>query len=184
MKNADPSHSPGDALDEHTLHMATQKDDFAWRLIARRVHRRVVMILGRSSQDAADVTQIACENIMRALRSNMFRVQEHGSAEAWVVKIASNASIDQLRRDKRTAMHFSPDDDVVDVAEESQPSLDEKMTLDEALDTLSNAHRVVIVLYIVDKLTYKEIAEQLGIPENTVKSRVSRAVAKLRMSRS
>jgi RNA polymerase sigma factor (sigma-70 family) len=49
-----------------------------------------------------------------------------------------------------------------------------------ALDTLSDAHREVIVLYYYQSLPLQAIAEALGIPIGTVKSRLSNGVARLR----
>ena len=185
MPKSDPPELQGDEIDDHTLEMAAHNDEFAWRRIVRRVHRRVVVLLGQASQNAEDVTQTVCMNIMHALKAHKFRKLDEGGAQAWVIKIATNAAIDQARRDKRTAMvasSLSPDDEISELVEQPQRELDKLMSIDEALFSLSNAHRVALVLYYVDRLTYKEIAERLDVPENTVKSRVNRALAKLRAS--
>ncbi|HUV04881.1 MAG TPA: RNA polymerase sigma factor, partial [Armatimonadota bacterium] len=44
-----------------------------------------------------------------------------------------------------------------------------------ALDTLSDEHRAVVVLHHIEGMDLKDIAQELGIPEGTVKSRLARA---------
>ena len=58
--------------------------------------------------------------------------------------------------------------------------LDRRLDLEAALNKLSEGHRMVLVLSIWGGLKYEEIAEVMGIPEGTVKSRVFHALRKLR----
>jgi RNA polymerase sigma-70 factor (ECF subfamily) len=56
----------------------------------------------------------------------------------------------------------------------------DRQALKDALSTLSEDHREVVLLHEVEGLTYQEAAEVLGVPEGTVKSRLHHAFLNLR----
>ena len=88
--------------------------------------------------------------------------------------MATNACLDEMRRKNRRPIPFSePPENPVDPQVADHVS--DRLYIDQALDQLEETFRVIIVLRDVAELDYSEIAETLGIPLGTVRSRLSRA---------
>ncbi len=128
--------------------------------------------------DAADATQEALIAIARGIG----RFDGTSSFTTWAYRVATNASLDELRRKGRRPI---PDDDAVAVhdrrATGPNPFADIDATTDlgRALAKLPVEFRAPLVLRDVSGLDYREIAEILQIPGGTVRSRIARARAAL-----
>ncbi len=100
-----------------------------------------------------------------------------GNAGGWVMTIARNAAIDQHRRRPPVAAELTAepvdDDDAFD-------ALVTGLLVREALEALTPAHREVLELAYDRELTQTGIAERLGLPLGTVKSRTYHALRELR----
>ena len=146
-----------------------------------RVHAVCRRITGHDA-DAADAAQDAMIAIVR----NLDRFDGRSSFGTWAYRIATNASLDELRRRKRRPVPTSSDDDEHSYREPADPDSGERveaigdhLALDAALRTLSDEFRLPVVLRDVADLDYAEIAEVLDIPPGTVKSRIARGRAAL-----
>jgi len=133
-----------------------------------------------SASEADDACQEALIKIVRSLP----RFDGRSTFGTWAYRIATNASLDELRRRKRRPSLHAVDDaaltDVVDdAASRGIGRIDDQLAIDDALGTLSDDFRVVIVLRDVVDLDYQEIANVLDVPLGTVKSRIARARAQL-----
>jgi RNA polymerase sigma-70 factor (ECF subfamily) len=136
---------------------------------------------------AADAAQEAFISAHRGL--SRFR---GGSFRAWLMRIVTNACYDELRRRKRRPQ--SPlealygDESMPSSSRDSQPESPEqhveRQELDQLLqggiDLLPDDQRLVLVLSDVQDFNYQEVADILGVPKGTVKSRLHRARARLR----
>jgi RNA polymerase sigma-70 factor (ECF subfamily) len=136
---------------------------------------------------AADATQEAFISAYKAL--NRFR---GGSFKSWLMRIVTNACYDELRRRKRRPQ--SSLDQIVETYESSPllvsegdlgPEANRQWTevveaIGRCLDELPDEQRVATVLRDVEGYDYGEIAEIMASSLGTVKSRLSRARAKLR----
>lgn len=110
-----------------------------------------------------------------------------GSFEGWMRRIMVNASIDAIRKKKRTA--FSTDEEFLfennSLYEEDDP-LEEmliKLKAEEALKAVQNlspAYQTVFNLYVIENYSHAEIAEILDISEGTSKSNLAKAKQNLR----
>lgn len=130
--------------------------------------------------DAADAAQEALIAIVRGLP----RFDGRSKFSTWAHRIAHNACIDELRRRGRR-----PDPGLPEHEERprgDRPALDEtvadRLTTDEALQALPEDFRAAVVLRDQLGLDYAEIAEVLGIPPGTVRSRIARGRAALARS--
>ena len=96
--------------------------------------------------------------------------------EAWFTRILVNGCRDRLRQRRR------PSSVVVEPASLGDPfaASVERAALRDALLTLTPEHRAVIALHYLEGLTVERIAEQLGMPAGTVKSRLHYGLAELR----
>jgi RNA polymerase sigma-70 factor (ECF subfamily) len=132
--------------------------------------------------DAAD----AAQETMIAIVRSISRFDGRSAFGTWVHRIATNASLDELRRRRRRPLvaiaddGWSPTDDVADhSAERRIDAVGERELLDAALAALPEDFRVPVVLRDVADLDYAEIAAVLGVPIGTVKSRIARGRAAL-----
>jgi RNA polymerase sigma-70 factor (ECF subfamily) len=103
-----------------------------------------------------------------------------------VYRIATNASLDELRRRRRRPIAGlgTRDGDVPhEVADPDAgvriESLGDRLAIDVALAALTEEFRIAVVLRDVGDLDYAEIAEVLGVPVGTVKSRIARGRAQM-----
>jgi RNA polymerase sigma-70 factor (ECF subfamily) len=126
---------------------------------------------------AEDMTQEVFLRIWRNARS--FDPQR-GSAEAWIATIARNASRDALRRRATVAVDESSEraDPTADPPAEVSDA-QESLLLQSAVASLAPPLREVIELAYWQGLSQTEIAERLGDPLGTVKTRTRRALALL-----
>lgn len=133
--------------------------------------------------DAADLTQEAFLNAWRGLA----KFGGQSSFSTWLYRLAANACIDFLRREKRrgalsmTLEDGEDEDHQADLPDERwspERELERKNiheALQEGLASLSPEHRQVLLLRETEGLSYQEIAQALGLEEGTVKSRIARA---------
>jgi RNA polymerase sigma-70 factor (ECF subfamily) len=171
-------------LDDAALVSAAQGGDrFALDQLLRRHYDRIHAVCRRiagSTRDADDASQEALIKIVR----NLPRFDGRSSFGTWAYRIATNASLDELRRrQRRPALHAVGEQDRADTvdpkASRYADSLPDRLLLDDALDRLPDDLRVAVVLRDVADLDYAEIAATLDIPVGTVKSRISRGRAAL-----
>ena len=158
------------------------------RLVLRyqdRLYNTLVNVLG-SADDARDVSQDAFVHAFTKLAS--FR--GHSAFYSWLFRIAMNSAVSQKRKTRRVTVSVEaareqagvePSDDHPD----SQPShaleTSERQTaVRAALAELSEEYRTVLVLKEIEGLKYEEIAEIVGCPIGTVRSRIHRARCELR----
>ena len=147
-----------------------------------RVHAVCRRITGHDA-DAADAAQDA----MIAMVRNLDRFDGRSSFGTWAYRIATNASLDELRRRKRRAIPISGDDGGDHHHEETADpgsglridAIGDHLAIDAALRQLSDDYRLPVVLRDVADLDYAEIAAVLDIPVGTVKSRIARGRAAL-----
>lgn len=132
--------------------------------------------LTRSDADAEDVVQEAC---LRAL--NSFGGFQHGrDARPWLLKIVRNTCYTWLRQNRAHEFMASTDDMLQEppASDESPEALllqnADSQALRRALDDVQLEYREALVLRELEGLSYKEIAELLGVPIGTVMSRLSR----------
>src|SRR5881397_4215363 len=141
--------------------------------------------IGRE-EDARDVCQ---ETFLRAYRSlKGFRGQAKFSS--WLYRIALNLCRDWLRRERRTPIVQPPEDiDLMDLAAAAEPSesiedlvarKDLSRLVERAMAKLPEEQRTAIILKEYHGLTFQEIAELVGCPLSTVKTRLYQGLIVLR----
>ena len=159
-------------------------------LVVRYQNRLHAMVTGmiRNPEDAKDIVQMAFVKAYQSLKS--FRIDS--SFYTWLYRIAMNLAIDHCRKNKRRrttsfeeAVASRDEDGTLHEqhTDDSPSRLVQRKQLNEriysALDELSDEGREIILLREVEGLSYKEIAESMGIPEGTVMSRLFYARKKL-----
>ena len=175
-------------LADHELVTAAQGGDRgALDQLLRRHYDRVHAVCRRITGHEADAADAAQEAMIAIVR-NLARFDGRSSFGTWTYRIATNASLDELRRRKRRAVPTSNDDTAEHhhAGETADPdsgqridAIGDHMALDAALRLLSDEYRLPVVLRDVADLDYAEIAAVLDIPVGTVKSRIARGRAAL-----
>jgi RNA polymerase sigma-70 factor (ECF subfamily) len=128
--------------------------------------------LAGNPADAADATQEALIAIVRGLP----RFDRRAAPRTWMYRVATNASLDELRRRGRRP-RLGIDEALAERPDPAPPvdrSVTDRLTLDDALARLPEEFRVAVVLRDVQGMDYAQIAEVLQIPVGTVRSRIAR----------
>lgn len=154
----------------------------------KRIYNLTYRMTGNHS-DAQDVTQEAFFKAWRGLPN----FKEESSFSTWLYRLASNASIDHLRKEKRReesslTQTFEDSDqgselEIPDDGHHPEQVLVEKElrdTIHLGLEQLPDHHRQVLLMREVDGLSYQEIATTLELDLGTVKSRIARGRGTLR----
>jgi RNA polymerase sigma-70 factor (ECF subfamily) len=164
---------PDDAL----VSAARDGDRGALDALLRRHYDRLYAVCRRmagNDADAADATQEALMAIVRGLA----RFDGRARFSTWSYRIATNACLDELRRRQRHPVAELPDGDTASAgAGAFESDLSSRLDLDAALATLPLDFRAAVVLRDLCQLDYAEIAEVLGVPPGTVRSRIARGRA-------
>ena len=165
-------HVPG----QHVPGQAGDDAEFRDYVTARgRALLRAAYLLTGNLADAEDLLQAALAKTYLAWD----RIEDRGALDGYVRRAMVNTHISWWRR--RRVQEFPtdelPDQPVDDHAGDS----DLTETLRAAIDRLPQRMRTAVVLRYYEDMTEAEVAERLGVSLGTVKSTVSRAVAKLRI---
>ncbi len=141
----------------------------------------------RNSEEVEDITQEVFVKVWR----NLKKFKSKYKFKAWIFTIAKNTCLDWLKK-KRTIPFSALDNkyenfsfagsiqDPAPLPDEIMERTDISQLLTAALDKLSPRYRLVLFLYYNDHFNFREIAELLGKPLNTVKSWHRRALILLR----
>lgn len=141
---------------------------------------RVARALTRSSVEADDLTQ---ETFLKAIRSwTSFELRD-GGIRPWLMTILNRTHLNRIRQTKRQSAYIDHAD-VDDVAAMPTVTNGSDGPIDwnqfdgqliAALSELPENLRTTLVLWAMQDLSYKEIAETMGVPMGTVMSRLHRA---------
>lgn len=174
-------------MDELLLRRAQQGDAEAFEQLLTPLEKMIWRVCWHYTGDreaASDCGQDAMVRIWRNLGS----YRGECAFETWVYRVAANCCMDYLRKKKRDRSEsieplkeqgFDPADPKAGT-EEKVVVADERQRLREAIARLPEDQREALVLTQLEGVPYETAAEQLGVSEGTVKSRVNRAKAKLK----
>ena len=157
--------------DEELLRGVSQRDEQAFRTLYRRhtaaMYAVALRLLGRSRADAEDAVQ---EAWLRALRG-LHAFRRESALSTWLVGIAIRCALEMGRRRSVGAANPSAHAEDMQAVSPFPPPID----LENAIATLADGYRHVLILHDIYGYTHAEISELLGINEGTSKSQLSRA---------
>lgn len=158
----------------------------AFAALVRKYQRPLFTFLVRlvgNQQYAEDLFQDTFVRVLRALPN----YQEDGRFSGWLFGIANNLAVDLLRHRRVHHSYFQDDEAAVTMAIDYHRATDAEVEsaelaklLEVALQQLPEKQRRVFLLRQHAEMSFKEIAEKLGEPLNTVLSHMHYAVTKLR----
>jgi RNA polymerase sigma-70 factor (ECF subfamily) len=176
----------GEVADEELVRRVQRGDKKAFDLLVLKYQNRIVQLINRYVRDAHEAQDIAQETFIKAYRA-MASFRGDSAFYTWIYRIAINTAKNHLAARSRRPT----DDEIeVEVAEqfEGENSLRDQetpegillseelgQTIQLALEELPGELRTAITLREMDGLSYDEIAEVMGCPVGTVRSRIFRA---------
>ena len=172
------------ASDEAIVARVVAGDTAAFELLMRRHNQRVfraTRAVLRNDDEAEDAMQAAYLAAFTHLKDFAGR----SAFSTWLTRIAIHEAFAKLRKSKRTA---SLDDETLEEEEmahdrspeEAASDVELRGLLEEAVDSLPLAFRTVFVMRAVEDMSAVDVAGALGIPEETVRTRLHRARGLLR----
>lgn len=154
----------------------------AFELLFKQYHskaKQTAYLITRRKELAEDAVQEAFIQCYRQLGSLRNRELFH----VWFYRLLLRVSIRLMKKEKKKGLVFSNDIELLpDQKENAYEAVNYKeiyQKLYEALETLPDSHRAVIILHYFNELSIKEISDVLSCRQGTVKSRLHNARKKL-----
>jgi RNA polymerase sigma-70 factor (ECF subfamily) len=179
-----PSEAPGEI--EALIQRCLQGDQLAWDAIVRQYRRKVFNVaykfVGRH-EEAEDLTQDVFLKIFKSLGT----FDRRANFQTWLISVSRNLCIDHyrsIRQERQAIDHHTDPNELSPATPEPGPMAtleqqDRVILLRDALAALPETLRKAVLMRDIQELTYQEIADQLGLPEGTVKSRINRGRTEL-----
>jgi RNA polymerase sigma-70 factor, ECF subfamily len=163
----------------------------AFDLLVRKYRERLYGIIYNLTSNREDAADLAQETFIKAFHS-IGRFKRHSSVFTWLYRIAVNATLSHLRRNRMRrffSLEKMVEEDrntellqqlVVTASNGKEAAIKElQEKLNEALQKLSFKHRTVITLFEIDQLSHQEIADIMECSVGTVRSRLHYAKQQL-----
>src|SRR5690348_8142847 len=151
------------------------------RALFARHQLRVYRFALRIVRDAALAEDVVSETFLDAWQ-HAGRYEGRASVSSWLIGIARHRALDAARRRPTEPLDCAAAQNAVDPARDPEAELGRRDTgtvIRKALAALSREHAEIIDLVYYQEKSIREIAEILGIPENTVKTRMFHARKRL-----
>jgi RNA polymerase sigma-70 factor (ECF subfamily) len=177
------------STDEELIALSLRGDADSFNELVLRWERPIYALAYRTIGRDEDARDICQETFLRAFRSlPTFRGQAKFSS--WLYRIALNLCRDWIRRERRTAFVQLPEGaEIAELAAQVEPveSIEDLVArrdlarvIERAMARLSDDQRTAIVLKEYHGLTFQEIADVVGCPLSTVKTRLYQGLSVLR----
>ena len=169
------------ATPDSLIEQCLSGDQAAWETIVRQHWRKVFNVAYKfvgKHDEAEDLTQDIFLKIFRALST----FDRRANFQTWIISISRNLCIDHYRSVRKERQTIAREVDTGDLQPASSDRgpyhaaehQDLRGLLRQALQALPTTLRTAVVLRDLQELSYQEIADRLGLPEGTVKSRINR----------
>ncbi len=162
------------AKDEDLINGCLQRDSAAQKQLYDRFAPKMYSICYRYVRNSMEAEDILVTAFMKVF-DKIEQFKSEGSFEGWIRRIVVNEALTQLRKNR--TMYLETDIEQAD-REPDYDQLSDHLEAEDLLNMIQElpaGYRVVFNMYAIDGYSHKEIAEQLGISENTSKSQLSRA---------
>ena len=176
------SNTQASVMDDNTLVIECVKcNPKAQRLLFDKFAPKMLTVCLRYANDSADAEDVLQEGFVKVF-SKLTDFKMEGSLEGWIRRIMVNTSLDAIRKNKKYLTDAKLED--VEYKIISSESTSDQLQADDLMkmvQALPEGYKVVFNLFAIEGYSHKEIADLLGVSENTSKSQYSRARAHLRM---
>ena len=166
--------------DEEAVARVQKGDADAFGTLVERYEAKLLRY-GRKFLSAHEDIQDIVQDVFISAYQNIQSFDLKQRFSPWIYRIAHNAFVNEYRKRKRSPIVFVDFDTLISHptyvdpkhAEAEQEEI--KQMIDKSLEGISEKYREVLILYYVEDLSYKEIAEILQVPTGTVGIRIKRA---------
>ncbi|MCU0383562.1 MAG: sigma-70 family RNA polymerase sigma factor [Cyclobacteriaceae bacterium] len=188
MEELDESRFSSKALEDFQLiDRAVAGDEAAYAKLLQRYKRPVYHMILKMVRNIDDAEDLTIESFAKAFRS-LHRFKKDYTFSTWLFRIATNNTIDQIRKKKLNTLSidnsFTDDDGnsiSIDVEDENNNPQEETIKAQKAelllifVDKLPAKYQQLVRLRYYEELSYEEIAERIQAPLGTVKAQLHRA---------
>ncbi|MCC6457821.1 MAG: sigma-70 family RNA polymerase sigma factor [Caldilineaceae bacterium] len=163
--------------DEVLLQLVAQRNLAAYELLYRRHAQVMFNLIARIVHDPAAAEDLL-QDVFWQIWENAHQYRGSGAALAWMMRVARNRSLDQLRRQGARPPTVSADaEEVENIAdgttiEETVEMQMRRAQVQRALDSIPEDQRRCLELAYFEGLSQREIAEQTNLAVGTIKSRI------------
>ncbi len=167
--------------EERWLRKALDGDNTATEWIYRRHVRYLSALCSRYITEDEDIKDVLQESFIKIFTSlDSFKYRGEGALKAWMAKITLNETLKFVRNNSRLPID-SIDDKDTNIADGDSMETEDIPTdvLHQFIRELPDGYRTVFNLYVIDDKSHKEIAQLLGIKENTSASQLHKAKSML-----
>lgn len=167
--------------EERWLRKALDGDNTATEWIYRKHVRYLSALCSRYITEDEDIKDVLQESFIKIFTSlDSFKYRGEGALKAWMAKITLNETLKFVRNNSRLPID-SIDDKDTNIADGDSMETEDIPTdvLHQFIRGLPDGYRTVFNLYVIDDKSHKEIAQLLGIKENTSASQLHKAKSML-----
>ena len=167
--------------EERWLRKALDGDNTATEWIYRKHVRYLSALCSRYITEDEDIKDVLQESFIKIFTSlDSFKYRGEGALKAWMTKITLNETLKFVRNNSRLPID-STDDKDMNIADGDSMETEDIPTdvLHQFIRELPDGYRTVFNLYVIDDKGHKEIAQLLGIKENTSASQLHKAKSML-----
>ncbi|WAJ25659.1 RNA polymerase sigma factor [Lacrimispora xylanolytica] len=152
--------------------MKQKMEDEAERMLIDNYDKyyRLAYSYVKNEQDALDIVQESAYRVIRDLD----KLKERKYLSTWIYRIVINTAIDTLRKKKRETVSYED----IEIVHEDQYKEEDPL---EILNVLEDKDRALVILKYLEDWKLEEISEALDMNVSTVKSRLYRALKKLKV---
>lgn len=158
-----------------------KRDTQTYEVVFKKYYQPLVMFVMRHVGNE-DVAKDIVQDIFFKLFEGSRSLPDDFLLKSWFYRVACNAAVDYLRHlqveDKYKFLMAEAMISISDIDEEIDEQVYAKVNL--AIESLPEQCRLIIKLNVLEGKKYQEIAEELGITVNTIRTQVSRGYKKLR----
>jgi len=181
----DPSPAPLEAIDT-LIANCLGGDQVAWEEIVRQ-HRRKVFNIAYKFTGRHDEAEDLTQDIFLKIFKSLHTFDRRANFQTWLVSVSRNLCIDHYRSVRKERETIDRDVDAGELtpaapgqnAFQALEQADRVELLRKAMAELPESLRKAVVMRDLKELSYQEIADQLNLPEGTVKSRINRGRTEL-----
>ncbi|VVD83416.1 RNA polymerase sigma factor RpoE [Pandoraea terrigena] len=186
-ENTDPNQVSEREIDQALVERVQKGDKAAFELLVAKYHRKIIRLVSRLVRDAAEVEDVTQEAFIKAYRA-LPQFRGESAFYTWLYRIAVNTAKNHLATQGRRAPTsteanaeeaetFAEADQLRDINTPESMLMSKQIaqTVNAAMEALPDELRTAITLREIEGLSYEEIAEAMGCPIGTVRSRIFRA---------
>ncbi len=147
----------------------TDKDAFCEHI--RQCEKAMYSLAFSIVRNDTDASEVISESIYRAYK-NINSLRNEGSFKPWILRIVHNTAVEMIRKNSK----ITPMEELIDVADDSNENeITTRLVLRDAVESLNQPYRTVVVLFYYENLSVSKIAQITGDNIVAVKKQLSRA---------